>query len=158
MNSSKRETSISLNAFADKVTELMPHLCRAMMRQEETCLSRGEVTVPQLWAMEIIRAQGACPQHTVLEGLRLKASTGTVFVDRLCKQGLARRARNPMNRREVLLQITRKGAAVLDEAHQQRKRAFSLLFKPLPAAQRRSYLKLLESMVRNFSESKGTNV
>jgi DNA-binding MarR family transcriptional regulator len=155
VNSSKRETLMDLDTFVARVTELSPHLCRAMMRQEASCLHRGAITVPQLWALELIRERGVCPQQAVLDTLQLKASTGTVFMDRLCRQGLARRSRNPENRREVLLKVTRKGSTVLDEARNQRKQAFALLFKPLPAAQRRSYLKLLESIVRDFSENQG---
>ncbi len=155
MNSSQSEL-LSLSAFVNRVTSLTPHLCRAMMRQEATCLSRGEITVPQIWALEIIAERGQCPQQAVLDLLRLKASTGTIFVDRLCRKGWARRARNPANRREVLLRITRKGRGLIAEARAQRKRAFHLLFKPLPAPQRGAYLRVLNEMMENLSTESGT--
>ncbi len=154
MNVSKRET-LSLAAFVDRISQLTPQLCRAMMRQETSCVSRGQITVSQIWALEMIRDRAPCPQHELLKALHLKASTGTVFVDRMCRQGFVRRIRNPDNRREVLLQISRKAEALLDEARAQRREAFRLLFKPLPAAQRRPYLRLLESIMKDFSAIKG---
>lgn len=156
MNVSKYET-LSLAAFVDRISQLTPQLCRAMMRQETTCISRGQITVPQIWALEMIRDRGQCAQQELLNALQLKASTGTVFVDRMCRQGLVRRSRNPANRREVLLQITRKAAKLLDEARGQRKTAFRLLFKPLPASQRASYLRLLESFLKDVSFVKGSH-
>lgn len=155
MNSSKHEL-LSLEAFVDRISALTPHLCRSMMRQETTCLSRGEITVPQIWALEIIAERDQCPQQAVLDLLHLKASTGTVFVDRLSRKGWVRRDRNPENRREVALHITRKGLALVHEARAQRKRAFQLLFKPLPASQRGVYLRLLHEMIDNFSTETGT--
>ena len=147
---------MSLEAFVDRISALTPHLCRSMMRQETTCLSRGEISVPQIWALEIIAERGACPQQTVLDLLQLKASTGTVFVDRLCRRGWIRRKRNPANRREVLLQITRKGRGLIHEARRQRRKAFVLLFRPLPAKQRSTYLRLLRDMVQNYLTESGT--
>ncbi len=155
VNGSKHEV-LSLSAFVDRIVALSPHLCRAMMQQERCCTADRAITVPQIWALELIAEHGMCPQRHILEKLQLKASTGTVFIDRLCRQGWVRRARNPESRREVLLKITRKGRAVLDESRAQRRRVWMLMFKPLPAAQRRSYIGILEALVKEFSEPKGT--
>lgn len=147
---------MSLSAFVDRIVALSPHLCRVMMQQERCCTAGRAITVPQIWALELIAAQGACLQRQILEKLQLKASTGTIFIDRMCRQGLVRRARNPKSRREVLLSITRKGKAVLDESRAQRRRVWMLMFKPLPASQRRSYIGLLEALLNEFSEPKGS--
>lgn len=156
MNVSKNET-LSLASFVDRLVSLSPHLCRAMMQQERCCTTGHALTVPQIWALELIAENGLCAQRDLLGKLQLKASTGTVFVDRLSRQGLIRRVRNPENRREVLLKITRKGHAVLDESRAQRRRVWMLMFKPLPERQRRAYIEMLESLVREFPNRKETH-
>lgn len=113
-------------------------------------MSEDGASTPQMWALEIIREQKECPQRLLLDALQLKASTGTVFVDRLCRMGLARRTQNPRNRREVLLGVTRKGEAALKKARSRRAKEAQRLFAPLPAGRRRAYLELLESVAQTF--------
>lgn len=146
MNGSNNEL-LDADPFAARMAELMPQMCRAIMRREFSCVSEAGASAQQVWALEIIHAHGACPQRVLLEALQLKASTGTVFVDRLCKQGLARRSTNPDSRREVLLTLTRRGMTTLTRAAKRRMAEAQKLFSALSPAQRRKYLAFFESFL-----------
>lgn len=126
---------------------LMPRLCRAMMRREISCVSAARASAQQIWALEIIRDHEACSQRLLLDTLQLKASTGTVFVDRLAKSGLVKRTTNPRNRRAVLLSITRRGEAMLHKAELRRKKEAKRLFVTLSREQRDAYIQLIESLL-----------
>lgn len=138
----------------DRVAGLMPQLCRVMVRRESNYVTRGELTLPQLWALEMLRRQGPCQMGELLDMLQLKSSTGTVFVDRLCRLGLARRDRGARDRRAVLVALTPKGKRALDEIDKHRRNGMLKLFRPFTAAERRAYLSLMDKLVREMSDEK----
>ena len=157
MNSSNNEISRaarSLDTFVNHVAGVLPKLCRAMVRQESNYVTRGELTLPQLWALELLRQRGACQMHEVLEALQLKSSTGTVFVDRLCRLHLVRRTRSTTDRRAVRVALTVKGKRALDEIDAHRRAGMAEMFRPFTAAERNAYLDLLEILVREMSKEK----
>lgn len=157
VNSSIHEVSRaarSLDAFVDHVAGLMPRLSRAMVRQESNYVTRGELTLPQLWALELLRRRGACRMSEVLEALQLKSSTGTVFVDRLCRMRLVRRMRGEKDRRSVKVELTLKGKRALDEIDAHRRAGMADLFRPFTARERAAYLDLLSKLVREICQEK----
>lgn len=127
-----------------------------MVRQESDHVTRGELTLPQLWALERLRRPGPHQMHELLEALQLKASTGTVFVDRLCRLKLARRERDARDRRAVRVAITRKGEQVLDEINASRRRSMQHVFSHLSPAERRQYLTIIEKLAHQLSDEKDT--
>lgn len=135
----------------DRVTVLMPQLCRAMMKHESNHMTRGELNLPQFLALEYLRAEASPPMHQLLDALQLKSSTGTVFVDRLVRLGLVKRLRDAMDRRAVRVALTAKGRRILEEIHSQKRRSLLKLYRPLTAAERTSYLSVVEKMVREFT-------
>lgn len=154
MNISTCEISGAEGAFAERMAELMPRLCRATMQRELSCTHDAGASAQQIWALELICHQKNYPLRQLLVALRMKTSTGTVFVDRLCKSGLVKRAQNPKNRRSVLLALTRKGDAMLRKARQRRAQEARSLFASVPARKRRDYLTLLESLIATLQNSK----
>lgn len=157
VNSSIHEVSgaaRSLPSFVDRVAALVPQLCRAMVRQEGNYVTRGELTLPQLWTLELLRQRGSCTMSEVLYALQLKSSTGTVFVDRLCKMKLVRRDRANGDRRAVKVALTAKGKRALDEIDEHRKEGMLTIFKPFNAQERAAYLILLEKLVLEMSKEK----
>jgi DNA-binding MarR family transcriptional regulator len=140
----------------DRLSRLLPRLCRVMVRQESDCVTRGELTLPQLWALERLHRQGPLHMHDLLTALQLKASTGTIFVDRLCRMKLVRRQRDAANRRAVRVAITRRGDRVLDEINATRRRALQHVFSHLSVAERRQYLTIIEKLAHQLSDEKDT--
>lgn len=144
-------TELSLDRFVTRVMDLMPRLCRAMVRHERNYLTRGDLTLPQLWALEIMHERRSCSMHELVAALQLKPSTASMFVDRLVELGLARRARDRDDRRAVRLAITPKGIRIMQQIDKQKRRGMLELFKPFTAGERGAYLILLEKLVREFS-------
>lgn len=156
MNSSQHEASDSLSSFVGRLTQLMPHLCRAMVKRESDHLTRGELTLPQVWALERLRRQGPLHMNELLQALQLKASTGTVFVDRLCRLRLVKRQRDASDRRVVRVAITAKGRRVLDDIDRIRRDSLRHVFSHLSAAERRRYLSIIEKLVYQLSDKEDT--
>ncbi|MCS6771472.1 MAG: MarR family transcriptional regulator [Kiritimatiellae bacterium] len=142
---------MQLDAFIDAITELTPRLCRAILAREQDCLSCDRVTIQEIWALEIIGYQEPCPRALLLKQLRLKPSTGSVFLRRLESSGLIRRFHPKGNRRNVDISLTARGRRAIEQARRHRRSALRLLFEPLPEKDRASYLAMLEALTVQFS-------
>lgn len=154
VNSSIIEVSgraLTLADFVNRLMFLMPQLCRGMIRHERNYLTQGDLTLPQLWALEIMREHRPCAMHQLESALALKPSTATMFVDRLVETGLARRVRDAGDRRAVMLSLSAKGLRVLNQIEKDKRKGMVALFKPFTAGERGAYLILLEKLVREFS-------
>jgi DNA-binding MarR family transcriptional regulator len=127
-----------------------------MVRQESNYVTRGELTLPQQWALETLRREGPHPMHDLLAKLQLKASTGTVFVDRLCRMKLVRRERSERDRRVIQVTLAARGRRVLDEIDRTRRASMLAVFSRLNPRERRTYLKIIEKLARQLSNEKDT--
>lgn len=142
---------MELEEFIDRITELTPRLCRAMLAQETNCFSCDRVTLQEIWALEIVAQQEPCPRSVLVERLRLKSSTGTILLNRMERNGLIRRERTKENRRVVYLALTPRGRRIMNQARERRKAALRLLLSPLQAAERGRYVRMLEDLTSQFS-------
>ena len=142
---------LSMEAFADRVTELFPQLARGMTRHGDTYLTKGAITLPQLWVLGYLSRQRECPMRELADFMKMGLSSVTGMVDRLVKQGLAERRRTERDRRVVFVDITMKGRKVLMEIMAQRRKTTLELFESLTAEERSTYLCILEKLVKKLS-------
>jgi len=142
---------LSLEAFADRATEIFPQLVRGMTRHENNYLTKGVVTLPQVWALRYLSRQPQCAMRELAEFMKMGLSSVTGLVDRLVKQGLAARRRTEKDRRIVFVEITGKGRKVLKEILDQRRKTTLSLFESLTSEERSIYLGILEKLVKKLS-------
>lgn len=153
MNISRHKVSrrLSLEAFADRLLQLMPRMMQNQVKQERNYLARGIITLPQLWALRQVSVLGTCSMHTLAQAQGLKASTVTGLVDRLVKLGLLKRFTNETDRRAVLTTITPKGRKIMDALHIERRQGIIQLFHHVSAEERAMYLEIIEKIGRALS-------
>lgn len=145
-------TLLSLQEFADRLTAVMPVMCKSMVRYEQNALTKGEVSLPQFWALSWLAQQEQATMHALASAMAMKPSTATMLVDRLAKQKLIQRKRNGIDRRQVLVQMTAKGRRMLEEIHHQKRKALQETFRHLSHDERRQYLELLEKLARKLNQ------
>ncbi len=142
---------LSMEAFADRVAELFPQLARGMARYGNNYLTKGAITLPQLWVLGYLAKQPECPMRELADFMKMGLSSVTGMVDRLVKQGLAGRRRTEKDRRIVFVDISQKGRKVLKEILEQRRITTLELFETLTAEERSIYLSILEKLVKKIS-------
>ena len=142
---------LSMEAFADRVAELFPQLARGMARHGNNYLTKGAITLPQLWVLGYLAKQPECPMRELADFMKMGLSSVTGMVDRLVKQGLAGRRRTEKDRRIVFVDISKKGRKVLKEILEQRRITTLELFETLTAEERSIYLSILEKLVKKIS-------
>ena len=144
---------LSMEAFADRVTELFPQLARGMARHGNNYLTKGAITLPQLWVLGYLSRNRECPMRELANFMKMGLSSVTGMVDRLVKQGLAQRRRTDEDRRVVFVDVSTKGRKVLREIMDQWRETTLNLFETLTAEERSTYLSILEKLVEKLSQN-----
>ena len=139
---------MDIERFGRRMIELLPQLVRGFARHEHNDLSRGKLTLPQLWALEHLSRQArGCPMHALSQALGISRPAATGLMDRLIAQGLARRVEDPKDRRIVRVISTAKGQRVLANIWEQKRRTLIAVFGQISPSDRAQYLLTLEQVV-----------
>jgi DNA-binding MarR family transcriptional regulator len=109
------------------------------------------VTPPQLRVLVMIASQGPLNLGAVARVLGVHASNATRACDRLVAAGLLSRQDDPADRRNLYLQLTEQGRALVDGVMDRRRRAIAEVLDRMPALQRTALVPVLES----FAEAAG---
>jgi len=133
---------------------LLPQLIRGLARRESNYLSRGKITLPQLWVMEHLTRRKDCPMNELAGFLRISRPSATGLVDRLIAQGLVAREGDRKDRRVVRVNLTPKGRKILTNIWEQKRRMLVDVFGRISAQDRARYLAILERVVEVLSEEK----
>jgi len=109
------------------------------------------VTPPQLRVLVMIASRGPLNLGAVARVLGVHASNATRACDRLVAAGLLDRQDDPADRRNLYLQLTAQGRALVDGVMDRRRRAIAEVLDRMPALQRTALVPVLES----FAEAAG---
>jgi len=146
--------SINTERFGRRMITLLPQLIRGLARRESNYLSRGKITLPQLWVMEHLTRRKDCPMNELAGFLRISRPSATGLVDRLIAQGLVAREGDRKDRRVVRVNLTPKGRKILTNIWEQKRRMLVDVFGRISAQDRARYLAILERVVEVLSEEK----
>lgn len=113
------------------------------------------LTPVQYAALQGVADAPGVDQRTLARTIGLDTSTTGGVVDRLEARGLLQRNANPEDRRVRLLTLTEDGRALLEAAIPAMLRAQKRILEPLPAAERKLFMKMLRALVQaNNAESR----
>lgn len=144
---------MQIDRFSQRMIELLPRLIRGISQHESNSLSRGDITLPQLWALEHLARRQGCPMHELAQALGISRPAATGLMSRLITQRLASREHDRQDRRVVRVTISPKGRRILSNIWGQKRRAIAAVFSQLSAADRAQYLAILERVVETLSQA-----
>jgi DNA-binding MarR family transcriptional regulator len=96
-----------------KIVELERQVGRIIGQHAQIIWTDSGLTLTQLRSLFLIANKGSTNFRKLAEALGVTPSNVTGIVDRLVEQGLVSRTQNPEDRREMTLQATDKGQAVV---------------------------------------------
>jgi DNA-binding MarR family transcriptional regulator len=117
--------------FFDTLQSVLPHVASA-----------------EFEVMEVLFAQGVQRASAISEALSLAPSTLTRYCDQLAALGLITRERAPQDRRETLIDLTRKGRNATKAILSAQTTAYSARLGSLKAADRRVLVQALRRLDR----------
>jgi DNA-binding MarR family transcriptional regulator len=101
------------------------------------------VTPPQMRVLVMIASRGALNLGAVARGLGVHPSNATRACDRLVAAGLLDRRDDPADRRNLQLQLTEQGQALVDDVMDRRRHAIAAVLERMPALQRTALVPVL---------------
>lgn len=103
------------------------------------------VTLPQFRVLVVLASSGPAPIGVLAATLGSVPSTFSRFLDRMEEAGLVARQPSPGSRREVLIALEPRGAAIVEEATERRRRAIAEILRRLGSAERAALVAALDS-------------
>ena len=142
---------MEIGQFGDRMIELLPQLIRGLAQYEHNYLSRGEITLPQLWVLEYLSRHGSSPMNGLAQFLKISKPAATGLVDRLIAQGLVRREEDKHDRRVVRVRITAKGRRIISNIWKQKRNTLVKVFGQISPSDRTQYITILERVVTHLT-------
>lgn len=105
------------------------------------------VALPQFRALAVLARYGPCTAGGLAEALGAHGSTATRLCDKLVAAGWLTRQNRPANRREVELDLTDAGRAVVEQVLTARAAELERILSRLPKASRRALAALLPQLL-----------
>lgn len=118
------------------------------------------LTPPQFYILKILDHYGASRATKLAKKMYVKPSAITVMIDRLIEQELVLRYHDKDDRRVVVIELTKKGKDVLEEAMIARNQHIAKYFSQLDLQEREDLLRLfekIETIICGASEEIETN-
>lgn len=140
--------TVNIKEFVWKLIELFPQAAKAFHRHEHNYLSRGEITLPQFWALDHLYRNGKCKMNDLAKILMVSPPAATGLIDRLIGQKLVARENDERDRRIIWIILTAKGRTVIRSIRSQKIQTLTRVFSRISAADREHYLDILEKIVK----------
>jgi DNA-binding MarR family transcriptional regulator len=102
-------------------------------------------TLPQLRVLAMVSNRGPLNLGAVATGLGVHPSNATRAVDRMVGAGLLSRSDDPTDRRNLVLELTPAGQALVDKVMNERRSAIAKILNRMPASRRRALVPVLRS-------------
>lgn len=103
--------------------------------------SEEDVSIPQYRALVVLGSRGPQRPVDLAESLGIDPSTATRLCDRLVRKRLISRRRQGADRREVRLELTGRGAELLDAVTARRRREIERILQAVPSDERRTLVR-----------------
>jgi DNA-binding MarR family transcriptional regulator len=110
------------------------------------------VTVTQFRTLIVLDTHGQLNLNALAGLLDVTPSTALRMIDRLLVAGFVTRRDNPANRREVLLDLTKKGKRIVDKVTGRRRAEISRIVTAMPHAQRAGLINALRAFAAAAGE------
>jgi DNA-binding MarR family transcriptional regulator len=110
------------------------------------------VSLPQFRVLVVLHSGGPLRTGALAAQMHINASTFSRFVDRMVDGGWVVRRPRPGSRREILIDLTRDGARLVEQVTSRRRREIAAILTGLPAAERAVVQRGLEAFAAAAGE------
>ncbi|MED1106021.1 MarR family transcriptional regulator [Bacillus paramycoides] len=130
----------------DKIQALTFAIGKKMQTELLEQMQASGLTPPQFYILKILDHYGASRATQLAEKMYVKPSAITVMIDRLIDHGFVERYHDNNDRRVVVIELTKKGKATVEEAMAARNEHIAKYFSQLELQEREDLLRLFEKL------------
>jgi DNA-binding MarR family transcriptional regulator len=143
--------------FGEEMARLHPALMSEIMRrQKESALLKSEMTLTNILVLDALRDRGAMTMGEIAEVLNLSMGAVTAIVDKLVKQSIAGRERDPDDRRVVRVSLLSKGSKLVDDLYAERVSLSNDIYGVLTEAEKMEMLRMFKKIYRSLRGNEKT--
>jgi len=107
-------TTIPVDRYTAEIDDLLHAMGNLTRRQTREIMTEFDVTPPQCEALMVLKEGGSLAMGELCQRVGSACSTATDLIDRMERNGLVERVRDPRDRRVIRLHITPKGDEVVE--------------------------------------------
>jgi DNA-binding MarR family transcriptional regulator len=144
------------DALVVALETVLPHYHRVMRRAITVVEGEERLLFPQLRCLQALaRTEGPAFAAQLARALMVTPPTMTRTLDVLVERGLVERQPDPTNRRQIALQITPEGQALVDRYEAMITAHLHMLIAPLPADRQERLLLALQDLGALLNDDRG---
>jgi len=140
--------TISQDQFVEFMSEALPELISSIMREDTSAVAKGQVSVPQFWALHYIAQKEGLTVNELATALHRGKSSTSGLLQRLEKSGLVKRAHSKTDRRVVHVTLTAKGRRLAEQLVINRRQGIRKTYSSLTAPERARHMQMLEKILK----------
>ena len=140
--------TISQDQFIDYMSEALPDLISSIMREDTSVVAKGQVSVPQFWALHYIAQEEGLTVNELATALHRGKSSTSGLLQRLEKSGVVKRTHSKADRRVVHVGLTAKGRKLTEQLAANRKQGIRKTYASLTATERTNHAHMLEKILK----------
>lgn len=111
------------------------------------------VTLPQLRVLVLVSSRGPMNLNALAAAMDVHASNASRSCDRLVAAGLLRRAESPLDRRNLVLELTDEGDRLIQTLVDHRRTAIAEVLERVPPSRRRALVNAMQAFGRAAGEA-----
>jgi len=137
---------------SEKLGLLLQKIMKILHAQGRKALMEEKLTFPQYYALSLLSKKGFWMMSDLKKELFITGAGATGIADHLVKKGLAKRTRSDQDRRVISIEITDKGAKIIDRVLRQRRDYLASILKRIGQKKKDLLIKGLEVFVLSLED------
>ncbi|MBD3296931.1 MAG: MarR family transcriptional regulator [Candidatus Omnitrophica bacterium] len=140
--------------FGEEMARLHPALMSEVMkRQKESALMKSDMTLTNVLVLDALRDSGTMTMGEIAAVLNLSMGAVTAIVDKLVKQSIAARERDPRDRRVVRVSLLPKGSKLVDDLYSERVSLSNDFYGVLTEDEKKEVLRIYKKIYRSLRKN-----
>ncbi|MFA5008461.1 MAG: MarR family transcriptional regulator [Candidatus Omnitrophota bacterium] len=137
---------ISIEAFADRLNEIMPLVFKELTKKLTTDLHKSKITLPQFFVLEFLGREGESKMTELAHFMNVTTAAMTGIVDRLVREEYIERVYDKADRRIIKVKLTSAGNNLVRKICERKQQMVIKIFEKISETDREHYLRILNQI------------
>ena len=145
-------SKVSMVEFADSINDLMYQISREYHKHASPEFYKIKLTLPQFMILDILNRRGESNMTDIANVMNVTTAAVTGLVDRLVRDGYAKRTHGLKDRRIIKVSLTGKGSKMVAAVNEHRRRMTIKIFSMISEEERKRYIDILAHICKHITE------
>lgn len=148
---------ISIEAFADRLNEIMPVMFKEFTKKLTKELHKTDITLPQFFVLEFLGREGESKMTELAHFMNVTTAAMTGIVGRLVRDSYIERIYDQNDRRIIKVKLTNEGSSIVRKICERKQQMIVKVFGKISEVDREQYLRILNQIKKIMLEEHEEN-